>query len=210
MSTINPTRDLIVFAVTFAASAAAPGPEVAAFLGRSVSRGVRGGAPLALGIVCGKLLLLAGAVAGLAALVPLLGPAFDVLAYCGAAYLVWLGIKKWRYTGRGAPECYPPAAPRVLPEFGLGLFMTMSNPIALAFYLALLPGILQVDQIGLREYLVLSLVLCSVMALVLLTYGLVGQAIRQCFSGSIAAMRVERISGAVFVAAGLWLVVRTL
>jgi threonine/homoserine/homoserine lactone efflux protein len=98
---LTPARELAVFAVTFAASAAAPGPEVAAFLGRTVSRGLRGGVPLALGIVCGKLLLLAGAVAGLAALVPLLGPAFDVLAYGGAAYLVWLGVRKWRRAGRG-------------------------------------------------------------------------------------------------------------
>lgn len=210
MPALTPARELAVFAVTFAASAATPGPEVAAFLGRSVSRGIRGGAPLALGIVCGKLLMLAGAVAGLAALVPLLGPAFDALAYCGAAYLVWLGSKKWRRAGRVASAVEAPAAARVLPEVGLGLAMTLSNPIALAFYLALLPGVVEVDQVGVEEYLMLAVVLCFVMAVVLLTYGLAGQVVRQLSNGSAAAVRLERISAAVFVAAGLWLAVRTL
>jgi threonine/homoserine/homoserine lactone efflux protein len=88
--------------------------------------------------------------------------------------------------------------------------MTCSNPIALAFYLALLPGVVQVDQVGVEEYVSLALVLCSVMTAVLLTYGLAGHAVRRLSKGSAAAVRLERISAGVFVTAGLWLAVRTL
>lgn len=47
-----------IFLLAFAASAAAPGPEIAALLSRSLSGGMLSSVPLALGIILGKLLML--------------------------------------------------------------------------------------------------------------------------------------------------------
>jgi threonine/homoserine/homoserine lactone efflux protein len=60
--------DYTVFALSFAASAAAPGPDIAAVVATRLSRGMRGCAPLGLGIIVGKLILLAAAMLGGAAL----------------------------------------------------------------------------------------------------------------------------------------------
>src|SRR3954447_11049942 len=90
----------VVFMLAFAASASAPGPEIAGLLARTLGNGIRAGVPLASGIVVGKLTLLTAAIIGLTGLVVALGPLFAVLQYAGAAYLIRLGVKKWRRAGR--------------------------------------------------------------------------------------------------------------
>lgn len=74
-----------IFLLAFAASAAAPGPEIAALLSRSLSGGMCASVPLALGIMLGKLLMLSAAVIGLSALVATLGPMLLGLKFIGAA-----------------------------------------------------------------------------------------------------------------------------
>lgn len=197
-----------VFALTFGASAATPGPEVAALLGRSVSGGLRNSGFLALGIVMGKLLLLGSAVAGLVALVRVLGPAFVVLRYCGAAYLLYLGVKKWVRAGRAVAEERFSGQIRMLPETGLGLAMTLSNPIALAFYLALLPSVIDVARVSVLDYVALASILVAVMCLVVVAYGMAGEMVRRLSSGTASKTRIDRISAAVFIAAGLWVALR--
>lgn len=197
-----------IFALAFGASASAPGPEVAALLGRSVSGGLRSSGPLALGIVLGKLVLLGSAVAGLAVLVPVLGPTFVVLQYCGAAYLVWLGVKKWRRAGGSVAEDAFSGRVRVLPEIGLGLAMTLSNPIAIAFYLALLPGVIEVARVRFIDYIALATILVAVMVLVVVGYGLAGEVVRRLCSGTAGKTRIDRLSALVFITAGLWIALR--
>ena len=203
-----PVGECAAFALTFGASAAAPGPEVAALLGRSVSRGPLSSGPLALGIIVGKLIMLGIAVAGLAALVPVLGPVFVVSRYCGAAYLVWLGIKKWRRVGRRLAEEEFSQQVRLLPEAGLGLAMTLSNPIAIAFYLALLPGVIDILRVGVLDYIILAAIILAVMALVVALYGLAGELMRRLWSRDTSTRWANRVSGAIFVAAGLWIALR--
>ena len=63
----------LLFFMAFAASAAAPGPEIAGLLSRSLSGGIASSVPLAVGIIAGKLLMLTAAIVGLTALLTVLG-----------------------------------------------------------------------------------------------------------------------------------------
>ncbi len=196
-----------VFLLAFAASAAAPGPEIAGLLARTLGNGIRSGFPLAGGIITGKLALLSAAVIGLTGLVKAMGPFFVVLQYVGAAYLIWLGIKKWRRAGRllqtGA------TAPNSLArEVGLGMAMTMSNPIALVFYVALLPGVIDVEGVTVQSYLILCAILVAVMVAVVLAYGLMAELARKLLAAADSKSRIDRISGVMFVLAGLLIALR--
>lgn len=198
----------LTFFLAFAASAALPGPEIAALLARSISGGIPVSLPLAIGIIIGKLLMLTAAVIGLNALLAILGPAFVALKYIGAAYLVWLGIKKWRKAGAAlaAETSVPVASPGI--EIGLGLAMTVTNPLAIAFYMALLPGVINVSGIALSSYLILCSVIVGVMCAVVLGYGLVGELARKMFRSSRAKANVERASGAMMIGVGVMLATR--
>ena len=197
-----------VFALAFAASAAAPGPEIAGLLARFLGNGLRSGVPLASGIVIGKLALLSAAVVGLTGLVAALGPFFVVLRYLGAAYLIWLGIRKWRRTGQLLDTDAQAAPTSLVREVGLGMAMTMSNPIALVFYVALLPGVIKVSAVSVQSYLILCAVLTLVMVVVVVGYGLMAELARKLLSAAESTSRIDRISGVMFVLAGLLIAVR--
>ena len=197
-----------VFLLAFAASAAAPGPEITALLARALSGGMYASLPLALGILCGKLLMLSAALAGLAALMPVLGPLFIVLKLGGIAWLGWLGIRKWRSAGRLPAHGAAAAAPGTLAEIGLGLAMTLSNPMALMFYLALLPGVIDVSGITLKRHALLCLIIAGVMAVVTLGYGLAAETARKLFSASHAKAHIDRITAAMMIAAAVLIAMR--
>jgi threonine/homoserine/homoserine lactone efflux protein len=200
--------EYLVFALAFAASAAAPGPEIAGLLARTLGNGIRAGFPLAGGIVVGKLTLLTAAVIGLTGLVAALGPLFVVLRYAGAAYLIWLGIKKWRRAGRLLSTDASIAPTSLAREVGLGMAMTLSNPIALVFYVALLPGVIEVSDVTVQSYLMLCATLVAVMALVVLGYGLMAELARKMLSATDSKSKVDRISAVLFVLAGLLIALR--
>ncbi|MEO6922152.1 MAG: LysE family translocator [Collimonas sp.] len=198
----------VIFLLAFAASAALPGPEIAALLSRSLSGGLRSSLPLAGGIIIGKLIMLSAAVIGLSALLAILGPAFVTLKYAGAAYLIWLGAKKWRKAGKalaGATET-PAASAGV--EIGLGLAMTITNPLAIAFYMALLPGVINVAGVTLSSYLILCAIIIGVMLAIVVAYGLLAELARKLFRSSRAKTSLERASGGMMVGVGIMLATR--
>ena len=197
-----------LFLLAFAASAAAPGPEIAGLLARALGNGIRSGFPLAGGIVIGKLALLSAAVIGLTGLVKAMGPFFAILQYLGAAYLIWLGIKKWRRAGRMLDTNATTAPTTLVREVGLGMAMTLSNPIALVFYVALLPGVIDVAGVTVQSYLILCAILVLVMAVVVLGYGLMAELARKLLSAADSKSRIDRISGVMFVLAGLLIALR--
>ncbi len=201
-------NEYTIFLLAFAASAAAPGPEIAALLSRSLAGGMFASLPLAIGIILGKLLMLTAALVGLGALVATLGPMLLGLKFIGAAYLLWLGIKKWRNAGRmlAAGDKAKPAS--FLVETGLGLAMTLSNPLALVFYVALLPGVIDVSGISLGSYAILCSIVVAVMAAIVAAYGVMAELARKQFASSSSKARIDRTSGAMMAAAALLIAAR--
>lgn len=195
--------DYIVFLLAFAASAAAPGPEIAALLSRSLSGGMLRSLPLAIGIILGKLLMLTAAVIGVSALLQVIGPAFVVLKIAGGAYLTWLGIRKWRNAGCVLDSSKRVRSGQFVFEVGLGLTMTLSNPLAIAFYIALLPGMMDVSGITLSRYGVLCILLVSAMAVIVLCYGTLAEVARRLFVSPQAKTNIDRASGAMMIGAGV-------
>ncbi|RNB79729.1 LysE family translocator [Brevibacillus fluminis] len=197
-----------VFLLAFAASAASPGPEIAGLLSRSLSGGILASLPLAFGIVLGKLLMLSAAVVGLSAIADGLGPIFVALKYGGAGYLFWLGFKKWKQAGRpiAAGESAKPVS--VKAEIGLGLAMTLSNPLAIFFYVALLPSSIDMAGVTLVSYSFLCAIIIGVMVAVVIGYGIVAEVARKAFTSSSAKTLIDRLAGLMMFVSGLLIVIR--
>src|SRR5215207_1561198 len=71
-----------------------PGPAVLYIIGRSVEQGRLAGFVSDLGIHTATLVHVAAATLGLSAVLASSALAFSVVKYAGAAYLIWLGLKK--------------------------------------------------------------------------------------------------------------------
>jgi threonine/homoserine/homoserine lactone efflux protein len=201
-------NEYIVFMLAFAASAATPGPEIAGLLSRALSGGMFSSIPLAIGIILGKLLMLTAAIIGLTALVKILGPMFVTLKFCGAAYLVWLGIKKWRNAGRVLAGNEKTKTVSFMTEIGLGIAMTVSNPIAIVFYMALLPGVINVSGVTLSNYVILCSIIISLMTIIVIGYGMIAEGARKLFSSSNSKRYIDRTAGAMMICAAILIINR--
>jgi threonine/homoserine/homoserine lactone efflux protein len=131
---------------TFALFAAAtvvllvvPGPAVLYIVTRSVAQGRAAGLVSVLGVHTGSLVHVAFAAVGVSALLYASATAFAVVKYLGAAYLVFLGLRK--LLDRGAPGEEPlevPAAP-LARLYAQGVVVNVLNPKTAIFFLAFLP-----------------------------------------------------------------------
>lgn len=198
----------LLFTAAFGVSAATPGLEVLAIFARAMDKAKSGLAQLVLGIVTGKLVLLAVAMAGLAALASTFSTLFVVVGFLGAAYLAHLAIKKWRSAGTAVELTGRAESHSSTKSFAIGFALTMSNPIAVVFYLAILPGVVDLERPTIVQYLTLAGVIVVVMSAIALAYGLAGAKVSQLFSGR-GKLAIDRVTAGTFLACSVLLVIRS-
>lgn len=123
-----------------------PGPAVLYLVGRSVEQGRLAGFVSDLGIHTGTLVHVAAATLGLSAVLASSALAFGVVKYAGAAYLIWLGLKK--IFGR----IEAPDGGVALPAHGYarlyrdGFIVNLLNPKTALFFLAFLPQFVEIGR----------------------------------------------------------------
>ncbi|NUP50964.1 MAG: LysE family translocator [Catenulispora sp.] len=115
-----------------------PGPAVVFIVTRSVDQNRRAGMASGLGVAVGNWTLVVGAAYGLSALLATSTAAYNVVRFTGAAYLVYLGVR--RLLDRRATfeaEAAPAVSLRRL--FGQGALVGVLNPKAALFFFSFLP-----------------------------------------------------------------------
>ena len=195
---------LALFAVAAVALLAIPGPAVLFIVAQSITHGRRAGLVSVLGIHAGSLVHVAAAAIGLSSLLVSSAEAFAAVKYAGAAYLVWLGVR--RLLGRdraGNLEVGSELQPGRL--FRQAFVVNVLNPKTALFFFAFLPQFvepsagsvaLQTVTFGL-VFILLGLVTDGLWAL---AAGAAGGWLK----GNTAFLRAERLaSGAVLVGLGV-------
>lgn len=198
-------ESLAVFALIFTVSAATPGSNTLTIFGRALSGGRAAALPFTVGVVLGKLTLLTLVMLGLAALAQALGPLFAVLKFAGAAYLIWKGIRLWRSSA--GVEARALAREVTWRDALTGYALSISNPHAIVFYVALLPTVLEVQNVGVLSHLLLCLTLGSLIFLIAGMYAFSADRLRHVLRSERARRVSNRVAGGVMV--GLGIVVAT-
>jgi threonine/homoserine/homoserine lactone efflux protein len=197
-------QTLAVFMLASLALAVVPGPAVLYIVARSVDQGRGAGLVSSLGIATGGLVHVLAATLGLSALLASSATAFTIVKYGGAAYLVFLGIR--RLLTREQAEDEFEVAPRARRRLFLdGVVVNVLNPKTALFFLAFLPQFVDPDaaaaplQILGLGLLFVAIALCSD-SLWALAAGTAGAWLRR----SRWYLGVKRwVTGTVFVALGL-------
>jgi threonine/homoserine/homoserine lactone efflux protein len=130
------TSTLLLFVGASLALLVIPGPAVLFLVTRSVDQGRRAGLVSVLGVETGTFVYAVAAALGLTGLVAASELGFTVVKYAGAAYLVWLGLRK--LTER-VDDDLAPVVTRRSRLFLDGLLVQLLNPKIAVFFLAFLP-----------------------------------------------------------------------
>ena len=98
------TSTLALFAVAAVTLLVIPGPAVLYIVTRSVDQGRAAGLASVCGVHVGTLVHVAAAALGLSALLVSSATAYDTVRWLGAAYLVWLGVRRLLARDEDVPE----------------------------------------------------------------------------------------------------------
>jgi threonine/homoserine/homoserine lactone efflux protein len=122
-----------------------PGPAVIYIVTRSVNQGRLGGLMSVLGIETASLFHVLAASLGLSAILVSSALAFNVVKYLGAAYLIYLGLRKFIVREpEQQDEARTPDSPRRI--FTQGLVVNLLNPKTALFFFAFLPQFVDINK----------------------------------------------------------------
>ena len=189
---------LLLFSVAALALLLIPGPAVLYVVVQSAEHGRLAGLVSVAGLHLGTLVHTAAAAVGLSALVVSSAVAFSVVKYAGAAYLVYLGVR--RFLSRDPAPDVPARVEPLRRLFRQGVVVNVLNPKTAVFFLAFLPQFVDPDGTVWTQVIVFGI------SFVLL--GLMTDSAYALVAGSLGAwMRRRRrafryASGTVFVALG--------
>jgi threonine/homoserine/homoserine lactone efflux protein len=128
----------LVFLIAAFVLLVTPGPAVLYVVTRSLDQGRRAGLASVAGIGLGTLGHVAATTLGLSAVLASSPLAFGAVKWAGAAYLVWIGVRRMR-----SPDPEGPRAPLVRQGLGTvfrqGILVNLLNPKTALFFLAFLP-----------------------------------------------------------------------
>jgi threonine/homoserine/homoserine lactone efflux protein len=164
MTNLLPTWPLLLaFLAASVVLAAMPGPGVFYIVTRSLAQGRTSGLASVAGVALGNLANAIGASIGLSAVLAVSSPAFIVVKYAGAAYLIYLGIRALmnRRPEEGHIGLRRASTSRIFLD---GFLVALLNPKTALFFGAFLPQFLSADTRSMIQSAVLGSLFVAIAA----------------------------------------------
>jgi len=200
----------LLYLVVASLTIASPGPGVVLSISNSILFGFRASVPGILGVSLGMFTISLIAASGVGSIVHASAIAFSILKYLGAAYLVYLGVKLWRSEGIGLKAVAPALSSQptsTYKRFKEGLFITLSNPKPMVFFIALYPQFITKDVDYLPQFAILSITFCVLIILIHFGYALFAGKIRGWINNKSGSRIINRTSGLCFIGFALGLAI---
>jgi threonine/homoserine/homoserine lactone efflux protein len=206
---------LLIFAGAYFLAVVSPGPGVAAFVARVLARGCRGIAGFIGGFIVGDLIWFAFAAAGMAALAQTYHTVFVVVKWLGVAYLLFLAFQMWTSAGgltitSTSAESGEPAQDQASGSadshaslFIASLTLTLGNPKAIMFFMALLPTIVDLRELTVLGATEIAGLIVLIMAGTLAGYAFLAERARRFITSARHVRAVNRTCAAALAGAAV-------
>lgn len=182
----------IAYMVTLLIAAAIPGPAVISIVGKALGQGFWATFPFILGVTLGDVFYLVCAISGLSFLAQEYAGIFFLCRLAGALYLLYLA---WTFVTVGLHAMALKAdhhGRRGIAGMVAGFVMTMGNPKTIIFYLALLPSVLQFEQVMIQELSLLIAITIFVLLVTLIPYAAISARARILLSSEASLTILSR------------------
>src|SRR5215467_3138617 len=133
------THKFALFLTASLMLAATPGPGMLYVLSRTLAGGKREGIVSSLGTLLGGMVHVVAAAAGLSVVLATSALAFSVVKYCGAAYLIYLGVRLMVRAGHDLDTGSSQVKPSRGSPFAQGIVTEVLNPKTALFFLSFIP-----------------------------------------------------------------------
>lgn len=186
---------------------ASPGPSVLLCVSKSVTRGFRSSVLAALGSLSAIYVILTLSFTGLGVIIARSEVIFEVIKWLGSAYLVYLGVRALtsKDTGFQSPETEGKTVHSPLSDYASGFLVGASNPKAIVFFTALFPQFINPEESLLIQYAILAGTFVALELSWLMFYSYLGRRSTEWLMQEGRARWFNRITGGVFVSAGVLL-----
>ena len=185
---------------------ATPGPAALLVSINSLSYGFKISLATVLGNVTALFIMSAVSVLGLTALVVYSAVAFTAVKTVGAAYLIYLGFKLWKFGIKfEQPTAKRNRGANLISLFGQGLLVAITNPKAIVFTTALFPQFINVSKPLAPQFSLLVISFMSLSLVCLTTYTFLAHKTKSKFSGAISGSLLGKLFGSTFIGAGCYL-----
>ena len=195
---------LPLFVIASAVLLITPGPAVLYIIARSVDQGRRAGLVSVCAIEVGNFMHVIAATLGLSALLLSSALAFTMVKYLGAAYLVYLGLRKL-FTRAAARVTADRRPKRLRKVFTQGVVVAALNPKTALFFVAFLPQFIDPAQGAVAGQMLILGSLFVMMAVISDSlYALLAGTVGHWLKSSSSVLRAERyIVGSLYIGLGL-------
>ena len=200
-------HNYLLYCGLYAVAIATPGPGVIAIVARALGSGFKSVIPGSLGILVGDLILMTLSAFGLAMVAQAMGHWFLIVKIAGALYLVYLGYKYWTAEVPDTGEIAPSAKSDMRRGFLAYLGLTLGNPKAIAFFVALLPVAVNPRSLGATGYLQLVAATFVLIPAITLGYAALAAQLSRFVASRKARKRINKGAGAVMAGAAALIMV---
>ncbi|PST94503.1 homoserine/homoserine lactone efflux protein [Photobacterium iliopiscarium] len=138
---------------------------------------------------------------GLGTLVAQSAVAFSLIKWIGAAYLIWLGIQKWREHNALSIENVDQSVTGGC-LFRRAVLVNLTNPKTIVFLVALFPQFINATQPQLPQLLILGMTTLVIDACVMLFYVCLASRFTHYIRSASVMTRLNRIFGSMFIGCG--------
>lgn len=188
---------------------ASPGPGVLFTLTNTLNYNLRHAMAGIIGVAAGMGVISIVAASSIGAIITTSWLALLAVKIIGAAYLIYLGSKLFRSVPRAmnnnAATAGSDVAPSTGKSFRQGMLVSLLNPKAIVFFMALFPQFINPQQPFAPQFSILSAIFCLLVIVIHSLYGFFAHSVKMKMSSGHLFSKLNKTGGVVFMcfAAGL-------
>lgn len=193
-----------VFLLIAALTVLSPGPGVLLTLSNSLRDGITGALSGIAGIVLGTLVVAFVSASSLGLLLAKSALAFSIMKWVGAAYLIYLGVNKWRMGAKSFVFSKPKEEGK-RGHFLEGFLIQVTNPKAVFFFMAIFPQFVNYSKGFAIQFSALVLSYSALVLFIHFGYAHLARFAKRSLNSAQGQKYINRVSGAIFISFGIGL-----
>ena len=200
-----PLHNFLLYCTLYAIAIATPGPGIFSIVARALGSGFKATVPACLGVTVGDLILMTITAFGMSLIAQAMGQLFLIIKLAGGLYLIFLGYKYWTAPVSEQMEIPAESASR---GFLTQLGITLSNPKAIAFFVALQPTAIDLSKLTFLGYLELVAATLVLIPAITMGYAAMAARLKEFVASVKARRRINKGAGIVMAGAGIAIMVK--